>query len=368
MKNICVFFGGQSVEHDISVLTGVMTVNSVDKQKYNAIPIFVSRSGEWFTGERLLDVDGYKNLDQSKLNKVCFLPSDNCLYQVNGKKLKKLCAVSAVLNCMHGERGEDGSLAGYFNMVGIPFASPDVLSSAVSMDKRFTKIAMKGINVKTLPCKVITDLSECESLAKDLTFPVIVKPTMLGSSIGITRADNKDQLFSAVSYALRYGQSAIIEQLLENFMEINCSAYLSENGVNVSECERPVARGGVLTFSDKYVSGKREFPANISKKYSDKIKSITKKVYEKLGFFGVIRIDYFISDGEIYLNEINSVPGSLAYYLFHDTLKGFTKMLSELIETCLIRTAKIHSIEKVYHSGVLGMLTSKGGKACKNKQ
>ena len=148
MKNAVVFFGGKSVEHDVSVITGVMTANSIDKTKYNAVPVYVSKSSEWYSGESLLDLDGYKNIDFNKLQRVTFLTGDNRLHIVKGKKLKELCAVAVGINCMHGGIGEDGSLSGLLNFCGVPLASPSLLSASVSMDKNFTKTALKGFGVK----------------------------------------------------------------------------------------------------------------------------------------------------------------------------------------------------------------------------
>lgn len=363
MKNAVVFFGGKSVEHDVSVITGVMTANSIDKTKYNAVPIYVSRAGEWYSGESLLDLDGYKNVDFKRLQRVTFASGDNRLYEVKGKKLKELCTVAVAINCMHGGIGENGSLSGYLNFCGIPLASPSLLSSAVSMDKNFTKTALKGLGVNTLPYCELTCMEEWEGYKKDFSFPLIIKPTLLGSSIGISVAKDAEELESGLSYALRFCKSAIIEPCLTDFQEINCAAYRDDNGnIKVSECERPVGRTEILSFGDKYVSGKRVFPADIDKKFSNKIKEITKKVYIGLNFSGVIRIDYFLKGEEIYLNEINSVPGSLAYYLFGDTLKSFTVMLDQLLRVAEQDFAIQSAVITDYSSGILSSFGSKGAK------
>ena len=363
MKNVVVFFGGKSVEHDVSIITGVMTANSIDKTKYIALPIYVSKSGEWFIGQSLLDLDGYKNIDYTKLQRVTFVSGDNRLYAVKGKKLKEICTVAVAINCMHGGIGEDGSLSGLLNFCGVPLASPNTLSAAVSMDKGFTKTVLKGLGVNTLPCCELTYIDEWEKYKNDFSFPLIVKPTLLGSSIGITVALDQNQLENGISYALRFGRSVIIEPCLTDFQEINCAAYKDSDGkIIISECERPIGRTEILSFGDKYLSGKRVFPADIDKKYSDKIKQITKKVYLGLGFSGVIRIDYFLKGEEIYLNEINSVPGSLAYYLFGDTLKSFGVMLNHLLCAAERDFAVKSAVKTDYASGILSQCGSKGVK------
>ncbi len=360
MKNIAVFFGGVSVEHDVSVITGVLACNTL-KKTVSVVPIYVDRSGEWFTGEILFDPDNFSDLDYKKLTRVTLVLGDNKLYAVRGKKLKELCFISTALNCMHGERGEDGSLAGVLKMCGVANASADVYPSALAMDKALTKRAVKGI-VKVLPYAVVSGVKAAEEICLPFDYPVIVKPVLGGSSIGVKIAENKEELSRAVGYALRFGKRVMIEPCLKDFTEINCAAYKSANGLKVSECEMPVRRTDYLTFSDKYESGKRIFPADVPKSVSDKIKSITAEIYNEFSFTGVIRIDFFLKDGKIYLNEINSVPGSLAYYLFTDTMQGFSEMMSDLLEVARTNFAEDNTIKKSFDSGILRAVGAKSAK------
>ncbi len=365
MKDVAIFYGGVSVEHDVSIITGVMTVNAVDKSRYNAIPIFVDKTGLWYTGEVLKDIDFYKNINRKKLTQVTLFAGGNTLYKISGKKLKPLCVLSVAINCMHGERGEDGSLAGFLNMCNLPLASPDVAPSSVCIDKCFTKTVMKGLGVQTLPCVVVS--SPTDKVLGNVEFPVVVKPNRLGSSIGIKRVDSKDDLFFAVSDALRYGEKALIEPCLTGFVEINCACYKGVDGkIVVSECERPVGNAEILSFDDKYKSGKRVFPADINAKLSKKIKETTEKVYRGLGVDGVIRIDYFVVDGKVFLNEINTVPGSLAYYLFKQTIKGFSEVITELIVSAERRFARGSTFKKSFDTSILNMAGAKGKNSCKN--
>ncbi len=363
MKNIAVFFGGKSVEHDVSIITGVLTLNALDKTKYNAIPIYVDKEGTFYTGEILRDLDGYKNLKTKRLKKVALLANDNTLYQVKMGRLKALFSISTAINCMHGERGEDGSLAGLLNMSGIAFCSPDLLCSSVAMSKTFTKIFLKGLGVKAVKSVSVTNANTLAFSVKDLTFPLIVKPDRLGSSIGISTVDDLKSLKDGVLLALRYGKRAIIEQKLENFKEINCSAYrLIGGGVKVSECERPIGKGETLLFSDKYEEGDRIFPADIDKKTRDKIQKTTKKIYEALQADGVIRIDYMVKEKEVFVNEINTVPGSLAYYLYGDKIADFSKMLDEMLLTASKKYGESESFIKTFNSGILKPFGAKGVK------
>ena len=360
MKSVAVFFGGVSVEHDVSVITGVLTCNSLDKS-LNVIPVYVDRSGEWLTGGILFDPDSFNNLDYKKLTRVSLLAGDNRLYAVRGKKLKELCVLSSVINCMHGERGEDGCLSGVLKMCNIANASADVYPSALAMDKVLTKRAIKGV-ASVLPYAVVESVKKAEEITLPFDFPVIVKPVLGGSSIGVKVAENEEELARAVGFALRFGKRVMIEPCLKDFSEINCAAYKTASGIKVSECEMPVRRTDFLTFSDKYESGKRIFPADIPKSVSDKIKKITERVYEEFAFTGVIRIDFFYKDGKVYLNEINSVPGSLAYYLFTDTMKGFSEMLKELLEVARINFAEDNTLKKSFDSGILRSVGAKSAK------
>lgn len=363
MKNIAVFFGGQSVEHDVSIITGVLTLNTLYKAGYNAVPIFVDDSGVWYTGESLKDPDYYKNINYKKLSRVTLVGGSNKLYMLRGKKIKEVCILSAVVNCMHGERGEDGTLAGILNACGIPLASPDIASSSLSMNKALTKTFLRGLKVKVVNGIVVNSALESQRAVKEIGFPLIVKPNCGGSSIGVRRVNNQKDLSSAVAYALRFGESVLIERCLEDFIELNCGAYLKSDGtIKVSECEQPAGKDQVLTFSDKYVAGKRLFPAPVPKEVSSAVKRITQRVYKKMGFSGVIRIDFLYCQGEIYLNEINSVPGSLAYYLFCKDFKEFGEMLNEMIIVAETRFARGQTLQKTFNSGILSFAGSKGAK------
>ncbi len=342
MRNVLVFFGGKSCEHDVSVITGVLTVNSIDKEKYNAIPIYVDKSGEWYTAEVLKDIEWFKNKIVTKLTKVTLISGEDTLFSVHKNKIKPICKIAVAINCIHGLNGEDGTLAGYLKMCNIPFASPDLFASSLSMDKDYTKVFLSGINVDRLPYVRLFKDSYYQKkqltvkmIEKKFGYPVIIKPSNLGSSIGITLVKRDTDLLPALDKAFLYDEKVIIEKAITGFREINCGAYKSGDKIIISECEEPITAGDILSFSDKYQSSKsgaqKNFPCSLPNELTQKIKAITEKVYRKGDFSGVIRIDYLVVGSKIYLNEINTVPGSLAYYLFCDSVKDFSKMLTELL-------------------------------------
>ena len=370
MQNIAVFFGGQSVEHDVSVITGVLTLNSIDKFRYNPVPVYVDKSGNWWSGEELFDLDDYKNLNFKKLTSVLIKSGDNCLYAVKGKgkRLKPLYAISCAINCMHGERGEDGSLAGVLAMSAIPLASPSMAASSVCMNKTLTKIFLKGLKINCLKSVTLSSPAEYRLVENAFPYPVIVKPECGGSSIGVKRAADAKELEGAISFALRYGERVIVEPCLTDFTEINCACYRkSDKSACSSACEQPVGRNEILTFNDKYVGGDRVFPANIDEKLAYKIKDTTLRIYNALQMDGVIRIDYFIVDGKVFVNEINTVPGSLAHYLFCDTLKEFSALLNDMLTLAKKRAAANETVQKTYSTQLLTFGGAGGIKGAKSK-
>ena len=374
MRNVLVFFGGKSCEHDVSVITGVLTVNSIDKEKYNAIPIYVDKSGEWYYAEDLKDIEWFKNKNLKTLTKVTLIAGSDELYSVHKSKLKSIAKISVAINCLHGLNGEDGVLSGYLKMCNIPFASPDLFASSLSIDKDYTKVFLSGINVDKLPCVRLFKDSYYQKrqltvkmLEKKLDYPVIVKPCNLGSSIGITVAKTDKELENALDKAFLYDEKVIVEKAISGYREINCAAYKSGDKIILSECEEPITANEILSFNDKYVGSKggasKKFPADIPKELSQKIKAITEKVYRKGDFIGVIRIDYLVLNGKVYLNEINSVPGSLAYYLFCDSVKEFSSMLTELLSEGIRKHIRENNRNFNFESNVLKEIKGiKGGK------
>ncbi len=340
MKDIAVFFGGKSLEHDVSVITGVLTVNVLDKSLYNVVPIYVHNDGRWFSGDALKNIAFYRNIDFKRLKRVGLIAGDNTLFEIGKNRMKKLCALAGAINAMHGKNGEDGAICGLLALSGVPLASPNAFCSALAMDKWLTKIAMKAIDVPTAEafaieknCFFKNRESAMLDAVNELGFPLIVKPSSSGSSIGISVATDFLTLENALEEAFRFGEKVVVEKYLQNAVDINCAAYCVDGKIFVSECEKPITANEILTFNDKYLGSKtgskREFPAKIPSRTSEKIKQITATVYETFGFSGIIRIDYLLSGGDIFLNEINSVPGSLSYYLFCEKISDFTQLLNE---------------------------------------
>lgn len=373
MRDILVVFGGKSCEHDVSVITGVLTLNSLDKTAFNGVPIYITETGEWLTGGELKNVSFYKQKNFSKLKRVTFVSGSDKLFEIKRGKLKPISSPYSVINCLHGLNGEDGTLAGYIKLVGLPLVSPGIFQSAFTIDKQFTKIVLSGLKIKTLNYLSITreeyyknPKGVFEKVESQIGYPVIIKPANLGSSIGIGVASDNLEFEKALKTSFLYDEKTIVEPRLENPVELNCSAYKFFNETVVSQIEKPLKSSEILSFADKYYGFKggengREFPAEIDKKLAQKVQAITRKIYEELSFSGVIRIDFLFDGKNLFVNEINSVPGSLAYYL-HGDLSNFTKNLSAMIAGSVKEFNEYKSRRFVFSSSVLQIEGPKGGK------
>ncbi len=372
-KNVLFLFGGKSCERDISVITGVLALNCTDKTKYNPVPVYVTEEG-WFTGEQLFEPGFYKNKDVGVLKRVCLIPPYNSLYFLNGKKINKAFEVYCGVNCCHGLNGEDGTLAGIFRLCDIPFASPACMASSVFMDKAASKYYLQGMGLPVLPFFHVTGKSYfssrelcCVLIEKKIGYPCIVKPANLGSSIGVTVAKERQGLKDSLEYALRYDSKVIIEKALVNFTEINCAAYKKNGKIVISQCESPKASGELLSFEDKYGSGLentvyRGFSYIIEQSVAAEIRDITASIYRKAFLCGIVRVDFLVSqEGKVYVNEINTVPGSLALYLFKNNPAEYGELISELIEEGVSEEKEFRAHSFTYGSDVLSFSNLKKG-------
>lgn len=365
IKNLLIFFGGKSPERDVSVITGLLTVNSVDDKLFTPIPVYVDGEGSFWSGEPLKDMSFYRNPDYSKLFKVHFSPGENKVYLKRRKKVQEM-QIYCAINCMHGRGGEDGTLVGLLRHCGIPFVSPDIFSSSVAIDKDFTKIVLSGLKVSTLPYLRIkrADFFKRSSAfikyAKNkLSFPIIVKPARLGSSIGIKKVEDEEELFSAVCSAFNYDDKIICEPYMQNARDLNCAVYELNGKLYVSKIEEALRKSEILSFNDKYGNGDkavgsdRRYPSDLSEQMQSEIYKISKKIYRSLDFSSIVRFDFLLCNGKLYLNEINAVPGSMAYYLFCDKFLQFKELLTSLIAEGIERKRREDNYVTFYKSQIL---------------
>ncbi len=371
-KNVIVVFGGMSSENEISVITGTMVSNLVDEEKYGVYPVYLNTDGEMFADKRLRDVSFYSDPSfRKKAGRA--LIADGKLYRRKGNRLKELCKADVILNCCHGRGGEDGAVAAIADLNKLANASPDLLASSLFMDKAATKLAARALGVKCADsfkiCKRDYDKRgkmAIKCVETRLKYPVIIKPSRQGSSIGIIVAHDKNELEGALETAFAYDDIVLAEKFFAEKREINCAAYRKGGDVIVSECEEPALKREILTFQDKYIEGGKErtaaFPARISKRDETLIKGYTKLLYKRLDLRGIVRADFLISGGEVYFNEMNTVPGSLAYYLFCEKLGDFKEVLTDVIEQGLVERAVKDGQKVALSCGVINKMPAAHGK------
>lgn len=360
-KKVAVIFGGVSNENEISVITGTLAANVLKNGGDEVLPVYIDLNGDFYTDEKLADINVFKDGSYKKSARAVI--ADGGIYTLNRRgKTKRFVKADVALNCCHGGSGEGGAVCGLCGLAGIPLASAGLFESAGFMDKYLTKIILNSLGVKTAEFAYLKSVKEAETCGDMPPFPVIVKPVNLGSSIGVEKAENTEQLKVALESAFIYDSAVIVEKFFENRREINCAAYFAEDTVITGECEEALPGGELLSFEDKYCGGgKSVLPADIPPFMSHLIKTIVKEVYAKLNMRGIVRFDFIICGGEVYLSEINTVPGSLSYYLLSKGFKDFYKILNAVTEQAIKDYARFKS-KKLLTTGILQNIPSN---ACK---
>ena len=362
--NVAVFFGGRSVEHEISVISALQAIHAFNVERYNIVPIYISKQGRWYTGNDLLDIRNYKDMKglTSKCTEVFMRPEygDYNLYKAETSMFSKRNTVVAelhvVIPVLHGTNGEDGIFEGLLETIGIPFAGCNTLSSANGMDKITMKMILKECDIPVVDYVWFTDrqwFNEREQLIakieEKIGYPVIVKPANLGSSVGIGKASNREELIEKVNHAEKFSQRIIVEDMIEQLQEINCSVLGDADEHESSVCEEPIKTGDFLSYEDKYMGGsksakgmqasEKRIPADLPVEISEKIRHMAGETFRVLSCHGVSRIDVMIDrkDNSIYVNEINTIPGSLSFYLWEATGISFEKLMDRLVELAFKR-------------------------------
>ena len=324
--NIAVIYGGESVEHEVSILTAVQLIENIAKDNV-IIPIYITKQGKMYETKDYKRLDTYKG--ESGLKEVCFVPNSPYLYIKNiVGNYKKYKQIDFCYIAMHGKCGEDGLMAAILNMSHIPYSASDILGSSVCLDKAIFKNAMFGLGVNIVPyinvLKGDYQVNNVEILDKiecDLGYPVIIKPSNLGSSIGINIAYSKEDIESKINGSFLYDNMLVVEKFVDIDKEINVALFRYNNEMVFSSFEVPSRKDVILSFDDKYLKSgiTREMYNVLDDSMDIKIKSICEVVYKELRLNGVVRFDFIYSkDGILYLNELNTIPGSMANYLYKE--------------------------------------------------
>ncbi len=392
--NIGVFFGGCSTEHEISVISASQAMSAIDRTVYDVTPVYITKQGQWYTGDALFDVANYRDIPAllSKCRKVYMRPEKGdfniyeCRHRMFGSEV--VTRLDVAIPVLHGSYGEDGTFEGVLDAIGIPYAGCNVLASANGMDKITMKMILQACNVPVVDYVWFTDgqwAADSTSILNDierrLGYPVIVKPANLGSSVGIGRAADRDQLKERIDTAEQYSTRIIVEHMVENLHEVNCSVLGDCDDYITSVCEEPIKSGEILSYEDKYMGGtkgakgmqasQKRIPADLPEEVSDRIRFLAGETFRVLSCHGVSRVDVIMDadNGHIYVNEINTIPGSLSFYLWEASGIPFDKLMDRLVKLALKRQRqldmKVRSYDQNNFSLGGGVKGAKGAKGVK---
>jgi D-alanine-D-alanine ligase len=391
-KNLIVAFGGASPEHEVSVLTAMQAISALENSTYDIHPLYIAKNGKWFTGDYLFDLKHYEDLDKliqqaapchfthNKLGQTVLSEVKNGFFAKTEEHV-----IHAVLTAFHGAAGENGSFQGVCETYNIPYTGSGVMGSAVGMDKVTAKALCKSAGVAVVEGVDFFEtewIDEQDSILDDieqLSYPVIVKPVHLGSSIGVKVCPDKETLIEAVEIAFRFDEHLLVEKAISPLTEINCSVMGSAQNCRASVCERPMGTEELLSFTDKYMrddatkgmaSADRVIPADISETMASSIQETSKKVFRLFNCSGLARLDFLVESNseKFYFNEINTIPGSFSFYLWKESGIDFDRLLQELIELAVSTHHKKNGRVLSYETNLLSQKAVKGMKGLKGNK
>lgn len=383
---IAVVFGGRSVEHDVSVVTGNQIIKAFEASGHEIIPLYITRDGRWYIGEALGDLNNYKNeiTSHKGVEQVLLSPATNhhglIVNPVVGRFQKNAVKrIDVVFPAVHGSHGEDGTLQGLCELADVPYVGCGVLASALANDKIMTKTVLRQVGIPVVPDVAFSRADWIANpdtiLAKinsQLQYPVFVKPATLGSSIGVGRVEDEAMLRLSIEIALRFDRRVLVEQAVTNCKEINCSVMGYGDGIRPSVLEQPVSWQEYLTYEEKYMRGnegmksaERLIPAPIGEIWTQRIQQYAVDAFKAIDGHGIARIDFLMRDDEVFLNEINTMPGSLALYLWRETGLSSLDVVMHLVEIAQEAHAEKRRNTYDYQTDLISITASRGLKGVK---
>ena len=365
MRKVALFFGGKSCEREISILTGLFVLKLLDREKFSPIPVYLDSDGGMYTSPKMLDLNFFKNGDRKDFQRIFFDGGSIYALLEKKKRVKHLAKIDIAINCCHGGLGEGGGVSALAAWNQIPLASPDLTSSGVFLDKSTTKLVARALNIPVVDYIRVNEKDYekrgaflLRTVENRLKYPVVIKPAHLGSSIGITLAKNEQETKDALREAFALDDRVVIERYLEEKRDINCAAYSLNGEIILSEPEEAFGEG-IYSFEDKYLcqtaaapmAGKKGGRAVLSGDLREKIRAYTRTLYKRMNLQGAVRMDFLVSKGKAYLCEVNTVPGSLAYYLFCERIVDARNFFTSLLEDAYRRGQE--GTKKVLSTGIL---------------
>lgn len=397
--NIAVFFGGESVEHEVSIISAHQAIEALDKNKYNVIPVYVSKERKLYVSDLLKDISNYKDLKQliSQCTQVSITSEDNRVVIRPVKPSlfgpKELGTIDVAIPVMHGTNGEDGTIQGFFEMLKVPYAGCDLYGAAIGQDKVLQKNVLSDNNLPitnwfwVYGSEMDTHQNEILDKVHRLIYPVIIKPARTGSSVGISIAHNDEEYLACFDEARQYDEKIITEKVVKPMREINCSVVGDSYSCVASVLEEvsSVSQDELLSFSDKYLGGgkssktqgskgmastARIVPAPLTDEQTRLVQQLAKETFRVLGTSGVCRID-FLMDADtkkVYVNEINTIPGSLAFYLWQAAGVSFSELMDKLVELALDRERRRSKMTFSYETNILSNFSASSAKGSKGSK
>jgi len=374
-----VIFGGESVEHEVSIISAMQAMKALDEELYDVVPLYISKQRRLYSSPLLKEIEIYRDFDKLKetVDEVYLINQGNKveLRSVKHKYFKKdyPLAIDVVIPVIHGTNGEDGTVQGYLEMLKLPYSGCDVVAAAVGQDKVVMKYILEGSGLPICDWlwfyghEYSFNKEAIDLKIKKIGYPVIIKPACLGSSVGIQIVHDESELTNAVIEATKYDRKLVVEKIVESLVEINCSVLGDCYRCEASSLEQVMKNEEILSYQDKYLgnakksgskgmaSTSRIIPAPISKAQTDLIKDLATQTFKALGASGVCRIDFLMNaeTQAVYVNEINTIPGSLAFYLWQDTGMDFTELMTRLVKQAIARQRRREKMIYSYDTNIL---------------
>jgi D-alanine-D-alanine ligase len=386
---IGLIFGGEAVEHEVSIISARQAYAALDKEKYAVVPIYIAKDSNFYAGDKLLDASKCPTIQKiiEEGTKSHLIKKEKYATLIDYQNFGIIDVFDLALVVTHGTTVEDGVLQGLLTMLKIPYTGCSVNAAAVGQDKVYMKNILQSNNLAVTnftwfyaPDYTQNTEQKINEIEQNLNYPLIIKPASLGSSIGIKKAENRKQLVEAIEEAIEFDYKILVEEVVQDMKEVNCSVLGDFEECKTSVIEEVIAQDDILSYEDKYQRGNKSskdsnsdqpnegmasvdriIPANISADLKNKISEISKKVFKVLGTNGVARIDYLIDQksNQVYVNEINTIPGSLSFYLWDKVGVNFTQLLDELIILSIKKERQKQTLSFSFDSDILSM-QSKG--------